>query len=676
MKILFILLALMTLNVSISQEWQFVEDLAPVESNESDFGTNMVFAGDKLVISWPRIFTRGNSADNCGEVITYEKVNGNFQEVARLTAQDLVGSCVDGDGFGFGLAYDNGRLAIGMPAGARAGIGTDGGATDADSRVFLTTFENGNWALQETLIASDLNNGSGMGLQLVLEGDVLLIHAHEYDSIFGFSFIISTGVYVFEDSGSGFSEVQKLEENFHLFGQDFDYENDQIIVGAWGEQAINQPGRIYIYEKMGVNWQNIQTINDNRNANLGNQIAIVGNTMAAGNVQAGGVGAATIFSKDNNGQWSEIQFIQASDSAFNDQFGIGLMMSENELIVGATAGQDQVQTLGAVYTYTKGADGQFIEQQKLVATNPTDLYDRFGGNMIFNGTDLLINSASGGFANADVTTFHHFSRESNGGETSYPVDSKISGVWSAGQDSNQKISIELLDNNRAVMFAGLNNNNQSFWLLGVGNVQNNTIDFTELFTTNGGRFGLDFDPTEVINENIGQAMISFNRCNQATLTYDLPSIESSEVNLSKDIEIPGNECDAANKDLPNGVSGAWFNSNRNGEGLTNYVFDSNGIQMATLTWYTYDNNGQQMWLTGTGTITDQTLNISEMKKFMGADLFTGQSQATIVGSLSMNWNVCHIAELTYDFTSTDLGTGSIDLTQLTRLDNTQCVLNK
>lgn len=676
MKILCILLTLMTMNVSISQEWNFVEDLAPVESSESDFGANMVFAGDKLVISWPRIFTRGNSADNCGEVITYEKVNGNFQEVARLTAQDLVGSCNDGDGFGFGLAYDNGRLAIGMPAGARAGLGTDGGATDTDSRVFLTTFENGNWTLQETLIASDLSNGKGMGFQLVLEDDILLIHAHEYDAIFGFKFIISTGVYVFEDTGSGFTEVQKLEENFHLFGQDFDYENDQIVVGAWGEQAINQPGRIYIYEKTGSNWQNVQTINDNRNANLGNQIAIVGDTMAAGNVQAGGVGAATIFKKGSNGQWSENQFIQASDSAFNDQFGISLMMSENELIVGATAGQDQVQTLGAVYTYTKGPDGQFSEQQKLVATNPTDLYDRFGGNVIFNDTDLLINSTSGGFANADVTTFHHFSRLSDGGMTEYPVDSKVSGVWNAGQDSNQKITIELLDNNRAVMYASLNNNEQNLWLLGVGNVQSNTIDFPELFTTTGGQFGMDFDPSEVTSQNIGQAMISFSLCNQATLTYDLPSIESSEINLSKGTEIPGNECGTANKDLPNGVSGAWFNSDRKGEGFTNYVFDNNGVQMATLTWYTYDNNGQQMWLTGTGTVTDQTLNISAMQKFTGAGLFTGQSEASIVGSLSMSWNVCHVAELTYDFTSSDLGTGAIDLTQLTRLDNTQCVLNK
>jgi len=218
MKYVLVFLALISTQ-TWSQDWSLVEDMAPVEANESDYGINMVFAEDMLVVSWPRIFTRGNPADNCGEVITYEKVDGMWQELARLTAEDLTGSCVDGDGFGYGLAYDNGRLAIGMPAGARAGIGVSGGMTDSDSRVFLTHFESGNWVLDETLTGSDISQGKGMGGQLVLEGDMLLVHAHEYDSIFGVKFIVSTGVYVFEDNGSGFSETQKLEENFHLFGR-------------------------------------------------------------------------------------------------------------------------------------------------------------------------------------------------------------------------------------------------------------------------------------------------------------------------------------------------------------------------------------------------------------------------------------------------------------------------
>ena len=670
MKKISLLLALTASIQIFAQDWALVENLAPTEALESDFGVNMVFAEDMLVVSWPRIFTRGVDADNCGEVITYTKNKGMYEEIARLTAEDLTGSCVNGDGFGFGLSYDNGQLVIGMPAGARAGIGGSGGGSDADSKVFITTFENNNWALQETLVASDIGNGKGMGFQLVLENDTLLVHAHEYDSIFGFSFPVSTGVYVFENNGSGFTETQKLEENFHLFGQDFDIENQQIIVGAWGEQAINQPGRIYIYEKQESSWSNVQTITDTRNANLGNQIEISGNTLAAGNVQAGGIGGVTIFTKDTSGQWSESQFIQASDNTLNDQFGISVRINDDELIVGAGAGENASLTLGAVYTYKRNSSGQFIEEQKLVASNPTDLYDRFAGNLIFNNTDMLVNSTSGGFDNADVTSFHHFSRESS--VSSYTVNNKVSGVWKAGESDNQKVSIEILQDGRAVIFASLNQNSDSLWLIATGTISEDTIIFEDVYSTSGTAFGTGFNPANVIVNNLGSAMISFNLCDAAVLSYDFPSIQTSETTLIKDLEIPGNECDNFAKSLPTGVSGSWFNKSRSGEGLTNYLFEQDGQQKATVTWYTYDANEQQMWLSGTGNVTDNSITISEMKIYSGAELFLGDTQETIAGSLTMAWDECNQAQVNYDFTSINLGTGEFDLTQLTNLFNTNC----
>ena len=668
---------ILTLSFSaFSQQWQLIEDLAPIESATSDFGINMVFADDMLVVSWPRIFTRDNEADNCGELITYQKNGDNYAEIARLTAEDLTGACVNGDGFGFGLAFDNGKLAIGMPAGVRAGMGLAGGATDADSRVFITTFENGNWALQETLVADDLAAGKGMGFQLVMEGDLLLVHAHEYNSLFGFSFPVSTGVYVFEDSGSGYQQSQKLQENFNLFGQDFDYEQGQIIVGAWGEQAITQPGRIYVYEKQAGSWQNTQTINDQRNSNLGNQIEIFGDTLAAGSVQAGGTGSVTIFNKDAAGNWTESQFIQASDNTFNDQFGISLRLDEDELIVGAGAGEDANITLGAVYTFIKDENGLFIEDQKLQASDPGNQFNRFAGNLIFNDSDMLVNSTSGGFNNGDVTSFHHFSRTSTGGQTSYPVDSKVSGTWIPNGSDNQKVSIEILPDGRAVMFASLNHQGENLWLLGVGDIGNNVIDFKQLTSTSGAQFGDAFNSNDVVRNNAGDGMLSFSLCNQAIFTYNLNGIATDEITLIKDIEIPGNECDSRNKALPNGVSGAWFDPNRSGEGFSNYLFTSNGVQMATITWYTYDADGNQMWLTGTGTVTGQSIDIAEMKKYTGANLFNGTTQETVMGTLSMRWNVCRNAVVTYDFSQSNLGAAQLNLTQLTVLDNTICDLIK
>ncbi len=675
MKYLLVIFTIISINVQ-SQDWSFVEDLAPIESAESDFGINMVFADDKLVVSWPRIFTRGNDADNCGEVITYTKdSDGKYQELARLTAEDLTGSCTNGDGFGFGLSYNDGRLVIGMPAGVRGSLGQSGGMTDADSRVFITTFENGNWSLQQELTANDLSNGVGMGFHVVMDGDVLLVFGHEYDTIFGFTFPVATAVYVFENNGTEFQQTQKLEEDFHLFGQDFDYENGQIIVGAWGEQAVTQPGRIYVYEKNGSSWEVVQTINDTRNSNLGNQIEILGDTMIAGSVQAGGVGGVTVFN-NTNGQWTETQYIQASDSQFNDQFGIMLQIDEDELFVGAGAGEDASLTLGAVYTFKKGSDGQYVEQQKLIAQNPTNLYDRFAGNLIFNDTDLLVSSTSGGFDNADVTSYHHFSRDGVTTPAKYSVNAKNSGSWVVEGADNQNINIEILNDGRAVIFASLNHNSDNLWLFGVGEINNHIIDFTHVYSTNGAQFGSVFASADVNIVDEGEAQLVFNLCNQATFSYSLAAIESNEIEISKALEIPGNECATTNKSLQIGMSGAWFDPSRSGEGFTVYISEQNGTQKADITWYTYDNNGNQLWLSGQGSVSDQSVTITEMKQFTGAHLFSGTTQSTLYGSLSMSWNDCNQAVIDYDFTVNNLGTGQFNVNQLTNLDNTQCNLAK
>lgn len=681
MKYLFLLLLSSSV---VAQPWSLVEDMTPAEAVEGDYGIGMAFAGDYLVVSWPRTFSGGLTSGNtppdaCGEVITYEKVNGAYQELSRLSAAELVGSCVKGDGFGYALAYDNGRLAIGMPAGVRAGMGRPGGATDADSRVFLTHFDNGNWVLDETLMADDLGGGRGMGMQLVLEDDVLLVHAHEYDTIYGFSFVVSTGVYVFENSGNGFAQTQKLSENFHLFGQDFDIENNQIVVGAWGQQALTQPGRIYVYDKQGANWVLSQTINDTRNTNLGNQIAIVDNIMAVGAVQAGGNGAAVIFEK-SGGKWQEKQFIQPNDSAFNDQFGIRLELQSGELVVGATGGTNTGQqggfNVGAVYYYEADSQGLFNQVQKLETLDPDTGDDQFSANLIFNDTDLLVSDNSGGTIDNGITELAHYSRESSGGPVdTVDVSAKTAGLWTVDGVNNQGVSIEILNDDRVVMYAQVNHNGDDLWLFGYGDFKDNIIDIG-VGRASGADFGADFNPNDVEIEAIGSAVMTLSACHQAELLVDLTGISTQSYALTKTVEVLGNECGNNTKILPNGISGSWFDPNRNGEGYSVIMFNDNGQSKAHVSWYTYD-QGQPLTLTGIAEVNGQTLVVNELNSFSGADFLSGTSQATTRGQLSMTWDKCRTAEVEYDLSASGLDSGTMDLVQLSILKDTDCgSLNK
>jgi|GEM_PF-1001153 len=668
----------------LAQDWSLVENMAPTGSEQSDFGVGMVFADDYLVVGWPKTFenglTQNTSADSCGEVITYEKVDGKFEPMAVLTAEDLTGACVEGDGFGYSLAFDNGRLAIGMPAGARAGTGRSGGASDADSRVFLTHFENGNWVLDETLIADDLGNGHGMGFNVVLEDDVLLVHAHSYDSIYGFYFVASYGVYVFEDSGSGFSQVQKLEENYHLYGQTFDYENGQIVVGAWGEQALTQPGQVYIYDKQGASWQLSQTIADSRNSNLGNVVQIDGNLMAVAAVQAGGTGSVSIY-ENQGGQWQERQFIQADDAAFNDQFGISVRIKDNELFVGATGGTDSGMTsgenVGAVYHYLKQADGQFVQVQKIESYEPNEGNDQFGSNLIFNDTDLLVSEVSGGTLEGASTEFVHYSRTGSvdpGPDpvTSYNVSNKASGVWQVAGVDNQSINLQIMPDARVLMYGNANANGAAVWLVGLGTYSGNSIDFEHIYTTSGARFGADFNAAEVLITDSGSAVVSFSECAAGEFIFDLAGFGSNQVDLVKTLEVPGNQCGVENKMLPNGISGSWFDPARSGEGYTVYVYQDAGVEKAQITWYTYNQSGQQLTLQGIGNVVDQSIVVDTVYASEGAAFLSGESTLTQMGSLSMTWNECRVAEVSYDLTQSNLGTGNIQVQQLSNLANTDC----
>jgi len=666
----------------LAQEWSLVDNLAPQESETSDFGVGMAFAGDYLVVGWPRVFedglTQSNNPDSCGEVITYEKVGGKYKPIATLTAADLTGSCVEGDGFGYSLVYDKGRLAIGMPAGVRAGMGQPGGGTDADSRVYLTHFENGNWVLDETLIANDLGAGKGMGFQMVLEDDILLVHAHEYDSIYGFSFVVSTGVYVFEDMGSGFTQTQKLEEDFHLFGQDFDYENGQIVVGAWGEQTLTAPGRVYVYAKQGGSWQLTQTINDSRNSNLGNQIEIDNNLMAVGAVQAGGSGSVSIF-ENNAGTWEEIQYIQADDAQLNDQFGIAVRIKGDDLMVGATGGTDSgVSTgtaIGAVYHFVKQADGMFIQQQKIESIEANEGNDQFGSNIIFNDTDLMVAETSGGTLSGASTEFGHYSRagSSNPEPGVYDVNNTTSGVWSVAGATNQSISIEIMPDDRVLMYGNTNANGNPLWFLGVGNYNDNVIDFAHIYTTSGASFGHAFHSSDVVVTELGQAMVTLSACDAGQFMFDFDDLGASEVTINKSIEIPGNECSSvAYKNLPEGVSGSWFNPERSGEGYTVYVFDQGGKQHAEVTWYSYDETGNQLTLKGVGPVTNRTITVTTLQSYQGAELFSGSATETTMGTLTMTWDKCRTAQVDYDLSSSNMGSGGMEIQQLSNLADTDC----
>jgi hypothetical protein len=166
------------------------------------------------------------------------------------------------------------------------------------------------------------------------------------------------------------------------FGRAVSISGHFAIVGAYlkdnenaDQNFILDEGAAYIYEKdMFGTWNQIQKIvasDKNEFDWFGCSVGISGDYVIVGayvedeDITGGNTmdaaGAAYIFEKDGSGNWIEVQKIVASDRFFNDSFGFSVGISNDYAIVGATNNN----ALGAAYMFERDNQGNWNEVQKI-----------------------------------------------------------------------------------------------------------------------------------------------------------------------------------------------------------------------------------------------------------------------------------------------------------------------
>lgn len=97
---------------------------------------------------------------------------------------------------------------------------------------------------------------------------------------------------------------------------------------------------------------------------------------------------------------------------------------------------------------------------------------------------------------------------------------RFTGIWFDPSQNGAGWLIEGLADNRAVItWYTYDTEGQLMWLVGSGTVENNVLSVPELLMTEGGVFGDEFDPSEVVNTVWGSVEIELNNCNQGELSY-------------------------------------------------------------------------------------------------------------------------------------------------------------
>ena len=164
-----------------------------------------------------------------------------------------------------------------------------------------------------------------------------------------------------------------------------------------------------------------------------------GNVALVGSYQdddkGSGSGSAYIFTKQANGSYMQTSKLVAIDGADSDQFGWSVSISGNGnvALVGANGDDDKGTNSGSAYIFTKQANGDYLQTQKLVASDGTD-NDQFGRSVSISsdGNVVLVGAYNDGDKGAGSGSVYIFTKLSTNG--SYMLTGKLVASDGAASD--------------------------------------------------------------------------------------------------------------------------------------------------------------------------------------------------------------------------------------------------
>ena len=271
----------------------------------------------------------------------------------KLTAASTDDPVVRGDGFGISVAVDGDTAVVGAYQDDDATNGDNSGS----AHVFARSSPTAPWSWSAKLTASDAAENDEFGISVAVDGDTIIVGAHQNDSNKGAAY-----VFTWNSSNSKWEQKAKLTASDAAandeFGISVAVDGDTIVVGAHKADYID--------------------LNNSSN-NLADS------------------GAAYVFTKPESGGWAdatETAKLTASDAAANDEFGIFVAVHGETVVVGAhqNDADDQDTNEGAAYVFTKPGSGGWAdatETAKLTAFGAAES-DEFGISVTVHGDTVVV----------------------------------------------------------------------------------------------------------------------------------------------------------------------------------------------------------------------------------------------------------------------------------------------
>lgn len=316
-----------------------------------------------------------------GSVIS---LNAQFQETQKIVG-DFRESRAE---FGTSVDFNEDFIAVGA---SRESI--------AAGAVYIYKTEGENIEFYQKLTAFDATEMAEFGGIVKFVGDYLVVASGraniEEASMAG-------AIYIYELNTNGewiFNAKLNASDyqNTGLLGANptcLDADGNTLVVGAMAQD--NWTGAVYVFEIVDNEWtetQKIEVPDATTNGNFGIGVSIFEDYLIIGASGAdNGKGKAYIYKKnDESGLWEYEHDVTASDAQNNTYFGTSVSIYGNQFVVGAYAEQSASSDVPAAYVFEKNLSGQWNEVQRLGSHDASeDTY--FGWNCKMSENLLFISA--------------------------------------------------------------------------------------------------------------------------------------------------------------------------------------------------------------------------------------------------------------------------------------------
>ncbi len=402
-------LLLCTLYLAISASAQLIEP--PLEVRAADFLPYDYFgrvdlSNTRLAVGVP---FKGQDEMRSSELIPrygaafiFDKNEEGWLQTARLEASDRIPF----NRFGWSVAVSGNHLLVTAPLEGEDENGENTMLSPGAAYLFQRG-DKGMWAETQKIVASDRTARDDFGSSAAMDGQYALVGARRQDfDQHGENYMAEAGAaYFFKRNQDGVWEEQAKvvasdRSHYDDFGGTVDISGARAIIGAYGEDNIpptgdpenadfTKIGAAYIFERSTDDeWTEVQKIvgSDRESADaFGKSVAIHGDYAVVGApgkdwsgilINYKGVGTAYVYKRNEDGEWIEMQRLNASDREDEDAFGWSVAIHGDLIVVGAY-GEGEAINQGAAYVFQRNEDESWTEIQKIIAPNGQS-EDRFG----------------------------------------------------------------------------------------------------------------------------------------------------------------------------------------------------------------------------------------------------------------------------------------------------------